>query len=155
MTIIKYFCESQVSPGDLLIDIGCGNKGNTKNLSNAVVSVDAWPDVHPDLLLDLELYSLPYGTNTFDVAFMIDFIEHLSKSAGKRLLEEVKQIVRKKIVLFTPVIWSDNAENVNNKNLWCYGNTYDYHKSLWTREDFKDGWTETVFPNYYLGVWNK
>jgi len=66
--------------------------------------------------------------------------------------------------LLTPLWWSDNAENVNNSALWCYGNKYDYHKSLWTLDDFV-GWerqhstimTEnTRIPDkYYLGCWTK
>jgi len=41
--------------------------------------------------------------------------------------------------------------------LWCYGNEYDLHKSLWTREDFAE-WTAITLPkfdNYYLGYYTK
>ena len=72
---------------------------------------------------------------------MIDFIEHLDKNAGLRLIESVKKITNKKIILLTPLeeIWDDNHKNVNDPALWCYGNNFDIHKSLWSNKDF-EGW---------------
>ena len=87
---------------------------------------------------------------------MIDFIEHLDKDAGLRLLDSVKTLTTKKIVLLTPLeeIWDDNHKNVNDPRLWCYGNTFDIHKSLWHKEDFT-GWKPLDLPSlchYFVGV---
>lgn len=142
-------------PNDSVLDIGCGDKHRTAYLTdNKVVSLDAWEKVNPDILLDLEVSSLPFKENSFDVILMIDFIEHLSKISGKRILEEAYKICRKKIILLTPLWWSDNSENVNNPALWCYKNQFDYHKSLWTVEDFSS-WTSIPCGQYYLGIWYK
>jgi hypothetical protein len=39
---------------------------------------------------------------------------------------------------FLEEIWDDNHKNVNDPSLWCYGNNFDMHKSLWHRQDFAD-----------------
>lgn len=147
---------AQIEPNDTILDIGCGIRNQTRKLDpSRVTSLDAWEKVNPDVLIDLEKEKLPFPENSFDVILMIDFIEHLDKPRGIELIEECKIIARKKIVLWTPTFWTDNSVNVNNPDLWCYGNKYDYHKSLWTAEDFKDGWTEIPQNDYYFGVWKK
>jgi hypothetical protein len=88
---------------------------------------------------------------------MIDFIEHLDKDAGVRLLEDCKKIVNKKIFLLTPLpeIWTDNIHNIENERIWSHGNQFDIHKSSWTHSDF-EGWTEVKLPSlekYYVGYY--
>jgi hypothetical protein len=89
---------------------------------------------------------------------MIDFIEHLDKDAGLRLIDSVKALTNKKIIFLTPLeeIWDDNHKNVNDPRLWCYGNTFDIHKSLWHRADFSD-WETLNLPGlhqYFVGVFS-
>ena len=90
---------------------------------------------------------------------MLDFVEHLEKAAGQRLIEECKQLVTKKIFLLTPLeeIWTSNEENVNNETYWCYGNKFDLHKSIWSNEDFKEWNTVSLntLENYYFGYFSK
>jgi hypothetical protein len=88
---------------------------------------------------------------------MLDFIEHLDKVAGLSLIEQVKQITNQRIFLLTPMeeIWTENHENVDNPDLWCHGNEYDLHKSLWIPEDFA-GFTRVYikgFDDYYVGYY--
>ena len=154
---VDHFIYHNIKPGESILDIGCGDKLRTKMLvSNKITSVDAWEKVKPDVLLDLEKESLPFAENSYDVVLMIDFIEHLDKEVGKRLLEEAKKVCKKKIILLTPSFWTDNLDNVNNPELWCYQNKYDGHKSFWTNDDFKD-WDEGKHPDaqFLLKVWNK
>ena len=153
--IIQDVLINNISNSDKILDIGCGNKEKTSIFKKEnIVSLDAWDKVNPDVLLDLEKNKLPYEENSFDVILTIDFIEHIDKQRGKELIEECKKITRNKIILFTPLIWSDNAVNVNDSKLWCYGNEFDYHKSLWTKDDFKD-WFPIPYNNYFLGIWYK
>ena len=52
-------------------------------------------------------------------------------------------------------IWTENHEHVDDPRLWCHGNKYDLHKSIWTRNDFV-GWTSIDLPkfeNYYIGYY--
>jgi len=152
--------NQNLTENDVVLDIGCGDK----NLSNRyvcekLITLDAWEKVNPDILVNLEISDIPFPENSVDVVVMLDFIEHLDYNRGKEIIEQAKIIARKKIVLLTPLWWQDNAENVNNPALWCYGNEYDYHKSLWTLEDF-EGWERftgnpDVLDTYFVGAWTK
>lgn len=154
MDFIKSITDN-ILDTDKVLDIGCGDKAITRNLKKEnVVSLDAWDKVNPDICIDISKENLPFEENSFDVILMIDFIEHIEKKRGIELLEECKKITRKKIIVYTPLFWTDNALNVNNPDLWCYGNEFDYHKSLWEDKDF-DGWQRIPYNDYYLGIWNK
>lgn len=142
-----------------VLDLGCGIK-TYSNYSKNTVTIDAWDKVNPDILMDLEVRRLPFEENSFDYITMIDFIEHLDKYKGERLLEDCKKIVKKKIILFTPLFWDDNSKNVENPSCWAFGNKYDYHKSLWSLEkDFADWTTINIYGSksrqQWLGYWEK
>jgi hypothetical protein len=152
---LRQYIRDSVLDTDTILDIGCGNKEKTIMFKKEnVVSLDAWDKVNPDICLDVSKEKLPYEKNSFDIILMIDFIEHIEKERGLELIEECKNIIRKKIILLTPLFWTDNAINVNNPDLWCFGNNYDYHKSLWEEKDFT-GWQRVPFEGYFLGSWNK
>jgi len=147
-----------VAPGDSVLDIGCGDKGRTRclNRNNKVVSIDAWDKAKPDMIVDLEKEPLPFKEGEFDIVLMLDFVEHLSKESGKRIMEEAVKVSKKRVVVFTPNFWTDNKENVNNPDLWCYQNEFDCHKSLWKPEDFT-GWETLPYPDdrFFLKSWSK
>jgi cyclopropane fatty-acyl-phospholipid synthase-like methyltransferase len=160
--LMKYL-HSLVKEGDSLLDLGCGPKlysNPFKEKCSKILTIDAWESVNPDIVADLEtidLISLLNGEK-FDYVLMIDFIEHLEKSAGLKLIEDVKKITNKKIVLLTPLeeIWDDNHKNVNDPALWCYGNDFDMHKSLWDRNDFAD-WHDLKLnglDQYFVGAFS-
>lgn len=142
-----------------VLDLGCGIK-DYSDIATNTITVDAWPVVKPDIVLDFEKELLPFADNSFDHVLLIDVIEHLDKSAGKLLIEQCKEITRDKIFLFTPLFWTDNAKNVEDPNCWAYGNQYDYHKSLWSvGEDFQ-GWATLAMlggnnAKQWLGFWQK
>lgn len=148
------------SPGELVLDVGCGDKRYSnylKNFGRNIITVDAWENVSPDVCLDVTKSELPFENNSVDHVIMLDFIEHLEKSDGEKLIESCKKICKKSIFIFTPGWWSDNAENVNNPQLWCYGNNFDYHLSLWSENDLKDFefYTLNGFDKYVSGIWRK
>jgi hypothetical protein len=150
-----------VEPGSTVLDLGCGPKLYSDPLKpqcSDVFTVDAWEWVEPDMVANLETDLLSYLIlQKFDYILMLDFIEHIDKQAGLRLIEEAKTLANKKIFLLTPLeaIWTENHENVDNPDLWCHGNSYDIHKSLWTPEDF-EGFTRIHlrgFEHYYVGYY--
>lgn len=159
--LVEYI-KKTIAKNSTLLDLGCGPKlysNPVKPQCKRVVTVDAWDWVEPDIVANLETTPLRQIIDEeFDYVLMLDFIEHLDKEAGLRLIDQVKQQCRRKIVLLTPLeeIWTENHENVDNPELWCHGNQYDIHKSLWTPNDFA-GFTRVFIPgfeDYYVGVWN-
>jgi hypothetical protein len=158
--LVAYLAES-VKPTSTLLDLGCGPKLYSDPLKaqcSRVLTVDAWAWVEPDIVADLETTALADITpDRWDYVLMLDFIEHLTKEAGLSLIEQVKQLTNQRIFLLTPMeqIWTENHENVDNPELWCHGNEYDLHKSLWVPEDFV-GFTRVYihgFEDYYIGYY--
>jgi len=155
------YLKKSVVPGSTLLDLGSGPKLYSDPLReqcSRIVTVDAWDWVEPDIVANLETTALKdIVSDTFDYILMLDFIEHLDKDAGISLIEQAKAQCRKRIILLTPMeeIWTENHENVDNPELWCHGNSYDIHKSLWRPEDFV-GFTRISlagFDNYYVGYY--
>ncbi len=150
-----------IQPNSTVLDLGCGPKMYSdplKSQCSSVITVDGWPWVEPDIVANLETTPLlEIVADKFDYILMLDFIEHMDKQAGLRLIEDCKQQVNHKIFLLTPLesIWTNNHENVNNPELWCHGNKLDVHKSLWSPDDFQ-GWTRIHlrgFDDYYVGYY--
>lgn len=139
--------------GKNILDVGCGPKAYAV-ISDKVVTVDAWAKVKPDHLLNLENEELPFEADSFEVVLMIDFIEHVSKERGEALIEQAKRIATERVYLLTPLWWDSNERHTRNPKLWSYGNEFNLHKSLWTREDFPE-WVElgysTAEGEYFWG----
>jgi hypothetical protein len=150
-----------VEHGSSVLDLGCGPKLYSDPLRpqcSRVVTVDGWDWVEPDIVANLETTPLPdIVADRFDYILMLDFIEHLDKQQGLRLINECKQQVNKKIFLLTPLeaIWTENHENVDNPELWCHGNDLDRHKSMWTPEDFAEfvRIRPRYFDDYFVGFY--
>lgn len=148
------FINQNVSKTDNVLDVGCGDKQYSKDLAHAI-TIDAWPKVQPDYVIDLNDKLFPFADWEFDVVLMIDFIEHLSKSRGQLVLKDAKRICSGKIILVTPLIWDDNSKNTDKPGHWCFGNPFNYHSSIWSAKDFI-GWERirSVMNNtYYMGIW--
>ena len=150
-----------VEHGSTVLDLGCGPKLYSDPLKpqcSRVVTVDGWDWVEPDIVVNLETTPLPdIVADRFDYILMLDFIEHLDKQQGLRLINECKQQVNKKIFLLTPLeaIWTENHENVDNPELWCHGNDLDRHKSMWAPEDFAEfvRIRPRYFDDYFVGFY--
>lgn len=160
---LRNYLLSMIEVDTSLLDLGCGPKlysSPFKGRCKEILTIDAWDWVEPDIVADLENSSVLEIVNEkkFDYILMIDFIEHLDKNKGKKLIDDCKKICNKKIFLLTPLseIWTDNHENVENEKYWCYGNKYDLHKSIWNHEDFDD-WVKVDLPGfekYYVGYYS-
>lgn len=157
---LKNYLIDNIQPHTTLLDIGCGPKlysSPFNNICSKILTIDAWAYVDPDILADLEKSNIQELVNNekFDYILILDFIEHLSKSAGKKLIEDCKKICNKKIFLLTPLeeIWTDNHENAEDENSWSFGNSYNLHKSIWGPLDFQDWERATIpdFESYYVG----
>jgi hypothetical protein len=141
--------------GKTILDVGCGPKAYSV-LSDHVVTVDAWEKVRPDYVINLEVDDLEFDDDSFQVVLMIDFIEHVSKARGQRLLNQAYRIASERVYVLTPLWWDSNERFTEDPKLWSYGNEFNLHKSLWSREDFP-GWVELGHTNaegeYFWGYW--
>ena len=104
--LINYL-HSIIQEGSTLLDLGCGPKLYSSpfiNKCSKILTIDAWPDVNPDIVANLETDNIldVVKNEQFDYVLMIDFIEHLDKAAGLQLINDVKKITKKKIILLTP-----------------------------------------------------
>lgn len=159
--ILADYLSRLIEDGSKVLDVGAGPGKYSGSLRGRcdVTTIDAFEKVNPDILADLEKERIPdlVKNERFDYIIMLDFIEHVEKDIGHTIIEDCKSLCNKSIVLLTPLeeIWDDNSVNVNNPKLWCFGNEYDYHKSLWHVHDFReeDGWTQMPFKDYYFGYW--
>jgi len=153
-----------------VLDLGCGICIPTKDLvCKALVGVDAWKNC----LFQIKDFAIPICVNirqleevfvegSFDVALMLDTIEHLEKREGEEALEIAEKIAKKYVIVFTPKNWDTNEANTHNPACWAFSNPYNYHKSLWTEYDFtKRGYDivhNDTYPEYIFAVkslWKK
>lgn len=70
-----------------ILDIGCG--GN--KIPNAVY-IDIDPDVHPDIVHDLNIYPFPLETGSFDKIYAKHIIEHLNDPTA--FVKEITRLLK-------------------------------------------------------------
>lgn len=119
-----------------VLDVGCGFGEwgflirTRKDGSPFLIGVDIW---HPHLmrLCGLNVYTalvhvrlpfLPFRDKSVDVSLACEILEHLPKSSGYQLLEEIERISRKLVIVSTPLGWPQDE---------IYGNPHEKHISEW------------------------
>lgn len=161
--IVAEIMQKEINKDDRVLDLGVGKKPFKKFIQcESYYTVDAWPKAKPDLILDVEKNKLPFKKSSFDICIMIDFIEHLTKKRGFSLIEELKNIITKKILVFTPLFWECVTDEIINDPTFKYhGDEFIKHRSLWKEEDFK-GWDRyssdkcgKFLIKYYYGKWER
>jgi hypothetical protein len=86
----------------------------------------------------------------YDVIFMGDVLEHLSKADGCQLLRDAFACATKAVILTTPKYETDQTD--------LCGNELERHRSLWSARDFREFEgviTKTVDRSTLLVVWAK
>jgi cyclopropane fatty-acyl-phospholipid synthase-like methyltransferase len=139
-------CQSLIDDDYTILDIGCGLKLLTKLLvCKKLIGIDIWADylTDDDIAGDIRQLDKLIEPKSFDVVIAIDIIEHLTEEEGLKLLCDMENIARKKIIIVTPTYWSSNVETIKDPKIWSYNNPYNYHKSFWSVEDFfKQGYAQ-------------
>jgi len=130
--------QKYIDKEDSLLDVGCGIKLITRFLKcKSLIGIDIWKPYleERDFYEDIRnLHHLPL--NSYDVVLALDVIEHLNRIDGIKLISDMITICKKRIIIFTPIEWTKNDKNTNDKDCWGYGNPYNLHKSLWIKGDF-------------------
>lgn len=94
--------------GDLVLDLGCGSGRAlvwNRDLGAAMVGIDISPYFSQEARRDVDLLlgdlrRLPFGDNTFDKAWSLDVLEHLSLEALQAMLAEVNRVLKPGGALF-------------------------------------------------------
>lgn len=63
----------------------------------------------------------------YDLVYALDVIEHLEKADGRRLLNELERVARRRVLIFTP----NGFQPQEDENPW------NVHRSGWTPDDFR------------------
>jgi len=89
--------------------------------------------------------------NSVDCVLLSDFLEHISKADGLKIINNAKRIARVRVVVFGPCGEFPNPEGPALEK-WTQGmggHYYMFHRSVWTPDDLVD--FDTVeLPNHYL-----
>lgn len=138
--ILKFFPEDL--SGKKLLDLGCG-KGiygylirATKNSQGAtIIGLDSNKEninfvnkfrIYDKIILS-RLPHLNFKPKSIDFILCSEVIEHISKKAGKKLLDKIDEICKEMTVITTPNVFFQPAGSED----------IDRHISFWSVEDFR------------------
>ena len=95
-------------PGELVVDLGCGSGRAllwNRDLGATMVGIDIAPFFSHDARREIDLMlgdlrKLPFAGNTFDKAWSLDVLEHLSPEALEGMLKEANRVLKPGGALF-------------------------------------------------------
>ena len=147
--LYKYL-EDFFKPKYTVIDLGCGVGNFSRHIEcKSICCVDIWEDYLKeveDFATEILRINIIHILNSrppksYDVVLMTDVIEHLTEVEGFKLLDDMVELARKVVVVYTPANWDENEQS--NEEVWSYGNPYQKHQSLWTEDGFHSKGYET------------
>jgi hypothetical protein len=85
-----------------------------------------------------------------DTVFALDFIEHLEKEDGLRMLREAERVARRQVVVYTPHgFFPQSYDDPEKPDRWGMdGGYWQTHRSGWDFDDFGDEWEFVCSPDY-------
>lgn len=127
-----------------LLDVGCGEGFVAQKLKGRIdinncykVGIDIFKpyllhckenNLYDDAII-ADARRLPFREKSFDVCTALDLIEHLEKFEGEQLLEEIEEITRRQIIIFTPNGFLPQEQKDSN--------VFQIHKSGYKPFEFK------------------
>jgi hypothetical protein len=93
-----------------------------------------------------------FPDKSVDTVFALDFIEHLDKPDGLRMLREAERVARRQIVVYTPNgFYPQSYEDPRKPDRWGMdGGLWQTHRSGWAPEDFGDDWDVVVCRDWLV-----
>lgn len=142
-----------------LLDIGCAFR--PQQIFSACIHICCEPfHEYMDRLLDetrgqnkfvylnqnIEEVCESFPQKSVDSAYLCDVIEHIDRDVAKSCIDRLQKIVRKQLILFTPLgFMPQDPDELNaGTDPWGMGGMeWQKHRSGWTPEDFPvlEGWT--------------
>jgi hypothetical protein len=99
-----------------------------------------------------------FSNKSFDIVWLIDVIEHMSKDDGYKLMANAEKIARKQVLISTPLGWYPQDHECVDEP-WKGGNSYKEvnkyqdHVSAWYLKDLeKRGYTCEVRYDYHRDI---
>lgn len=91
-----------------------------------------------------------FPDKSVDSVFALDFIEHLEKQDGYRMLREAQRVARRQIVVYTPLgFFPQSYDDPNKPDRWGMdGGYWQTHRSGWDYDDFGPEWEFICSPDY-------
>ena len=83
-----------------------------------------------DALVCCDVAELPFRAKIFGVSIGCEILEHLSKTKGRKFIEEMRRVTKAIIVISTP--------NVYRPQEAIHGNIYEVHRTLWSPKDLRE-----------------
>lgn len=141
-----------------ILDLGCGEGSLMQFLSKGknwqITGIDIYQKaiktarkrnvysklIQGDLLKTIRNNNL---RTKYDVVFLSQVIEHVTRSQGEKILDEIEKLAKKRIVLGTPRGFMDQPHE------FLDGNPHQVHKSGWSISDF----TSRGYEVYGVGFW--
>jgi hypothetical protein len=92
--------------------------------------------------------SLPPGS--VDTAILVDVVEHLEKDVALKLLEQTVRLVRRQVLVSTPLGFCRQHYEPGETDAWGMdGVIWQEHRSGWDVSDFDDRWTILACREYH------
>lgn len=158
--------QKHITENDTVLSLGCGIFNESKGLRcKNITGIDIYePYVKKltaegyEIILD-DITKHPFKEKSYDVIIALDVLEHLCYTDAVELLNKMKQIARKKVIIYTPIEFHDNINNVKTihitKNSPYNGlgeNRYQMHQCLIKQQDLLNNdykIQETVNGGYF------
>lgn len=130
-TLVDHFFNRYVSQDSTVVDLGAGWCDFINNIDcKKKIAVDLWPGISKCADVDVDVYvhsviSMPFlKSNTVDVVFASNLVEHLTQGDFKLMLKECERILRPNGLL---ILLQPNFK-------YSYKSYFDdyTHVSIWT-----------------------
>lgn len=164
---IEVVATSAMQDVNTLLDIGCAFRPQQRFQAKIHICCEPFHEYMDRLIVEtsgeskyvylkrnLEEVCETFPDKSVDSAYLCDVIEHVDRDVAERCIPKLQQIVRRQIILFTPIGYmpQDPEEANAETDPWGMGGMeFQKHRSGWTPEDFPadQGWTVFACEDFH------